>query len=82
LNSEISEPTIHRLVAVDVDIAKLWLLNFELIEGCCFAGLDIIRLHAWLLANIGCCDWQRIKSLTVDKSHSPDLASVDPNWTV
>jgi hypothetical protein len=79
---EVSKPTVYGLVVVDVNIAKLWLLKFKVVKGRGFAGLDIIRLHAWLLANIGCCDWQCIVNLTIDKSHPTDLASVGPHRAV
>lgn len=74
LHPEVSEPAVHALVDVVVNIAKLWLLKFKVIEGRGFAGLYIFRLHARLLANICYGDWQRIVSLTIDKSLLPNLA--------
>jgi len=46
------------------------------IEGRGFAGLKIIRLHAWLLANIGKSDWHRIMSLTIDKKLWPPASNL------
>jgi hypothetical protein len=39
LNAEVIKPAVHSLVVVEVNVAKLWLLNFKVIEGRGFAGL-------------------------------------------